>query len=183
MFRRLAKTMLLVVAGCLIAGVYGAVHDQISYSVSYEYFTCFKFIQFSIPEQFQNRLGASIVGWAATWWMGIFIGIFIIPAGMMICRDGNYFKRIFETFAVVAITAFIIGIGALLISFLTVDQNHLPNFLYPDSVTDKVSFARVGIMHNFSYLGGVIGIVTGIIYLIIRRIRGTDDIKVLKVDE
>jgi hypothetical protein len=31
---------------CLIAGAYGALHNQISYSVASEYFQQFKFIQF-----------------------------------------------------------------------------------------------------------------------------------------
>jgi len=40
---------------------------------------------------------------------------------------------------------------------------------YPEGLTDQVSFARAGTMHNFSYLGGLIGIVTGITYLVIQR--------------
>ena len=32
--------------GGLLAGLYGVVHDQVTYSISQEYFTRFKFLQF-----------------------------------------------------------------------------------------------------------------------------------------
>jgi hypothetical protein len=40
---------ILFVLACLFAGIYGALHNQISYSVAPEYFTQFKFIKFQIP--------------------------------------------------------------------------------------------------------------------------------------
>ena len=57
------------------AGGYGAVHNHISYTVSPDYFHAFKFHQFGIPPELRGRVGASIVGWHASWWMGLFVGI------------------------------------------------------------------------------------------------------------
>ncbi len=57
----------LLVAGCLICGLYGMLHNQISYTVAPEYFHAFKFDQFAIPNGLRNRIGASIVGWQASW--------------------------------------------------------------------------------------------------------------------
>jgi hypothetical protein len=42
----------------LVAGLFGIIHDEISYSVSNEYFTKFKFIQFrlldtNLPDRFR----------------------------------------------------------------------------------------------------------------------------------
>jgi hypothetical protein len=54
---------LLLSAGCVLAGLYGAVHNQISYTVSPDYFWTFKFDQFGIPEALRGPLGASLVGW------------------------------------------------------------------------------------------------------------------------
>jgi hypothetical protein len=72
---------------------------------------------------------------------------------------------------VVAVTAIVFGLGALGIASLTIDENNLPNFHYPDGVANRVEFARVGLMHNFSYFGGLVGIVTGLMYLAIARWR------------
>ncbi len=73
----------LLAAGCLISGFYGAAHNQISYTVSPDYFHAFKFIQFEMPANLHNRLGAAIVGWEASWWMGVLIGIPILSVALI----------------------------------------------------------------------------------------------------
>lgn len=63
----------------IIAGLYGIIHDCITYSIAPEYYTNFKFIQFQIPEYFRSNelLGITIVGFLATWWTGLPIGIIL----------------------------------------------------------------------------------------------------------
>lgn len=55
-------TVLLMILACLIAGVYGALHNQISYTVAPEYFTKFKFYQFQIGASLHGREGCALVG-------------------------------------------------------------------------------------------------------------------------
>jgi hypothetical protein len=44
---------LTVIVSALLAGVYGIVHDQLTYSISHEYFTKFKYVQFGFePSRF-----------------------------------------------------------------------------------------------------------------------------------
>lgn len=160
----------LFVAGFLIAGLYGVLHDQLSYSVSPEYFTRLKFTQFHIPPDLHNRLGAGLVGWKATWWMGLPIGAVVIPTGLIIKGAKKYFVQTLRAFLLVAATAFIIGVGALGISYLTIQPDTLsPDCWHPEGVIDVVNFARVGCMHNFSYLGGLIGIISGVSHLFAQK--------------
>jgi hypothetical protein len=42
-------------------------------------------------------------------------------------------------------------------------QTNLPNLHYSEGVANRVEFARVGVMHNFRYLGGLVGIVTALL--------------------
>jgi hypothetical protein len=168
---KLALFPLLLLAGCVVAGLYGALHDQISYTVSPDYYFHFKFIRFHIPEGMQNRVGAAIVGWEATWWMGLFIGVPVLSVGLILPDWKTYLSRCLIAFAVVAVTALAVGLGALAYASCTVTESNLPLFHYPDGVVDNAAFARVGIMHNFSYLGGFLGILTGSLYLIVERIR------------
>jgi hypothetical protein len=158
----------LLVAGCLVAGLYGALHDQISYSVSPDYFHELKFDQFGIPASQHRRLGAAIVGWWATWWMGFLIGVPLMTVGLILPGWKNFLRYCLKSFVVVAATALIFGVGALVVSYFTIDQSSVS--LSPtrsERVADKVAFARVGVMHEFSYLGGFVGIVTGSAYLVI----------------
>lgn len=170
---KLTLLPILLAAGCLLAGLYGAVHDQLSYTVSPDYFHAFKFPMFQIPEHLHNRLGAALVGWRASWWMGVLIGVPVLLAGLPLPDWKSYLKHSLIAFAIVTLTALAIGLAALAYASLTITPENLPDYAYPKLVTDPVAFARVGTMHNFSYLGGFIGIVTAIGYLIAVRWRIT----------
>lgn len=169
---KLALLPVLIAIACLFAGIYGAVHNQISYTVAPEYFTQFKFHQFRIAEGTPDRMGAAIVGWNAAWWMGIVIGVILIPIGLVIRGNWNYFWGMLRVFGVVAITTLIVGLAALAIAFLVVDADTVGEISrYDNEMTDDVAFARAGTMHNFSYLGGLIGIITGGIAILWQRWR------------
>jgi hypothetical protein len=154
-----------------MAGIYGFLHDQISYTVSPEYFTRLKFYQFNIPNSLHNRIGAGIVGVMATWWMGLIIGIIIIPIGLIIPKWKNYLKIMLNAFIYITITALTIAIIALIFGLIKYNTSNLPNFNIPNGVEDKVKFCIVGNMHNFSYIGGIVGMIVGIIYITIKNIK------------
>ncbi len=164
--KKLALFPVLLAAACLVAGLYGALHNQISYTVSSDYFHSFKFHQFGIPENLRGRVGASIVGWHASWWMGLFIGLPLLIVGLILPGWRTYLRCCLFAFAVAAITALVVGLGALVYANLTIS-----NYQDPDGGVDEVAFHRAGMMHEFSYLGGFIGILTGTLYLIVERVR------------
>ena len=172
----MAKILLmpiLLIFACLFAGGYGAAHNQISYTVAPEYFTEFKFHQFRIPDSFSDRAGAAIVGWLASWWMGVFIGVILIPLGLLIPgTPRHYFWSMIRVFWIVAATTFVVGLVALGVSFLVVNSETVGEFTrYNNEIVDDAAFARAGTMHNFGYAGGVLGIVTGAIAIFrLRRI-------------
>lgn len=163
----------LLVLGCLIAGAYGALHDQVSYAASPDYFHAFKFIQFQISPHLHDRLGAAIVGWQATWWMGPIIGVPLLLVGLIIPGWRLYLRCVLTAYGVAVLTALVFGFGALAGGWLLITPENLPSMWvrYPEGVIDHVAFARVGLMHNFSYLGGGLGILTGAAYLIWSRLR------------
>jgi hypothetical protein len=167
----------LLVAGCIIAGLYGALHNQISYTVSPDYFHAFKFQQFDISEDFRDRIGASIVGWHASWWMGLIIGVPVLLVGLIMPGWKAYLTRCLLAIAVVAVTALVTGLVALAWASCTITESTLPPYWYPEGLTNQVAFARAATMHNFSYLGGFLGILTGSAYLVIERIRLTKNLR------
>jgi hypothetical protein len=67
-----------------MAGLFGALHDQMSYTVSSEYFAKFKFIQFHLLDPgVPERIRAAKVGFLASWWMGIPLGVLCGSAGFV----------------------------------------------------------------------------------------------------
>jgi hypothetical protein len=82
--QRVGVYLLFLPAAVLVAGLFGIIHDQISYSVSPEYFTKFKFIQFHLLDvDLPDRARAAMVGFLASWWMGIPLGILCGAAGFV----------------------------------------------------------------------------------------------------
>jgi hypothetical protein len=170
LLQKLALFLPLLMAGCIISGLYGALHDQLTYTLSPDYFHAFKFIAFHIPQSLHNRAGAALVGWQATWWMGVLIGLPVLTLGLIVPDWRYYVKHSLAAFAVVALTALAVGLGALGYSYISIDADHLPSYDFPLGV-DQVAFSRVGMMHNFSYIGGFVGILTAMTYLIIVGVR------------
>jgi hypothetical protein len=80
----------------------------------------------------------------------------------LIPGKANYFWGMVRVFGVVAMTALIVGVAALAIAFAVVDADTVNEISrYGNEIDDDVAFARAGTMHNFSYLGGLAGIITG----------------------
>jgi hypothetical protein len=156
--KRLALLPVALAFACIVAGAYGAIHDQISYTVAPSYYHDFKFTQFAIAPTLHNRLGASIVGWNATWWMGLLIGLPIYIAGLFIRENGEFCRQYIRAAILVVSTALLIGLAALAIAFVSIDEHHLPTWMVGRPVRDPVAFARAGTMHNYSYIGGFVGL-------------------------
>ena len=89
--KKIVTIILLTLAACLLAGTYGILHDQLTYTISPEYYTKFKFYQFELldegmPGPLPNpRLWVCYIGFMATWWLGIPIGI--ILGSISTCKD------------------------------------------------------------------------------------------------
>src|ERR1700694_4054811 len=82
--RKLAVYLSFIVAAMLAAGIFGAFHDQISYSVAPEYFTRFKFLQFKLLDPtVPERVRVAQVGFLASWWMGLPLGLLIGLGGFL----------------------------------------------------------------------------------------------------
>ena len=162
----------LIIVAIIIAGIYGAIHDQISFTVSSEYFTEFKYHQFGfVDSPLPDRAKAAIIGFLASWWMGIPIGLFVGLFGFMHKPVNLMFTRSLKAFAVVAIVTLLVGIGGLVYGwfFASHDLADYRGWFIPEKLDSSRNFLSVGHMHNFSYLGGVIGLTAGIIFQFIQR--------------
>lgn len=165
--------IIVILLSPLIGGLYGMLHDQITYTISEEYYTKFKFFQFGIPEYFRDRFGVSIVGFLATWWMGLPIGIIIGLTGLIQKDYKSMTKATVKAFLVAIILTLVVPLIAVSIWFVAVWFQVSPSEGYvinlPDFVPDNervingISFYAVGLIHNFSYLGGIVGLIGGVI--------------------
>ena len=165
MIKKIGILLLIFFLTPIIAGFYGVIHDQITFMISNEYFTKFKFDQFAVGAAVPNRLGVSYVGWMATWWMGIPLGIILGLIGLIQFDWKLMFKAYYRSLPLIIGIALLTGFCGLLYGRLFLIDKDL-NWFIPDNLIDRKHFVMVGSMHNFSYIGGLTGLITGIIYQI-----------------
>lgn len=153
--------------GGLLGGMYGALHDLITYSISSEYFTRMKFGQFShmdlgLPQRlFAAQIGfiaAGAVGLAAGW----FIARTVVPVwpARMSCRKA---LRAFLFMLLIAATTALIG------NLLGLKTN-IGGMLWNDlceslGISDVPAFLRVALIHTAGYAGALVGMILAILHL------------------
>lgn len=156
----------------LVAGGYGVIHDQITYTISPEYFTRFKYIQFNVnPAVFGgNRITVGIIGFLASWWVGGVIGL-LIGLLSLFFKNAEFAKRVItkSLFIIFCITIVFSAMGFVVGKVYLINTG--VDWWLPEGLQNKNSFILVGTIHNFSYLGGGAGLLVALIYLIIKLIR------------
>lgn len=161
-------------AACL--AIFGALHDQISYSVSSEYFTLFKFDQFDVPASWPPRLGVAKVGGVAGAAAGLISGLIF---GLISSQHSDSRRR-WRTFTAMIITATILTAVASLVawsvSYVYVKTRaDLPLAWQNIAPEDPVGVYRVAWMHDGLYWGGTAASIV-VCILAARRLRSRSQI-------
>ena len=176
--KKLFVYILIVVLAIFAAGLFGVVHNQVSYTVAPEYFTKFKFRRFGLTDTpLPERVRASMVGFLASWWMGVPIGLLVGAAGF-IHRGHRRMLRVSLWALLVAVGfTLLFGLGGLLYGYLQTAHINVAEYrgwFIPADVTDLRRFLCAGYMHNSSYLGGVLAILVAWAFHIVVRVKTND---------
>ena len=167
--KKILTLLLIIGLAPLVGGIYGILHDQLTYTISPEYYTKFKFYQFGLMDIgkeaiFPNpRIEVSAVGFMATWWMGLPIGLILGLVGLVHKDSKKMLRTTMGAILVTVAIAFITGLIGLAYGELYLADAGVSWWL-PDNLVDRKSFIAVGSMHNFSYLGGLTGLIAGTVY-------------------
>ncbi len=164
--REWGRILALAAQGALIAGLYGIAHDQITYTISPEYYTEFKFEQFRYADLgWPLRWHVAEIGFLATWWVGLFSGWFLARSGVRRFPREQLAFRVRRAFVCVFLSALLSGAVAGLVGYFTLHGKTLEAWNGWAAVRDLRRFAIVGYIHDGGYLGGLIGLVLGVLYL------------------
>nr|WP_294903224.1 hypothetical protein [uncultured Lacibacter sp.] len=167
----------------IVAGVYGILHDQITYSISPEYFTKFKYKQFGFePEWFGgHRATVAVIGFLATWWMGLFIGILLGLLSFIFSTHTIMLSTLRKAVLLVLAITVIAGVAGYLYGSFYLAVRPV-NWWMPEDLSDKNAFIIVGSMHNFSYAGGLAAACIAVVYIfktykVVKAKQNTDCLK------
>ncbi len=162
---RMGVALFWIVLGISAAALYGILNDQITVTLSPEYFSVFKRQQFSeVLEQTEllnapTRLQAVLVGALATWWFGLFLSVVLSICGMAGHRPPLGTRLYLQAIAgimlfTLALSVFCGTVGYLLEPFVKPGVNDWP---FLKGIHDVRRAFAIGFWHDGAYLGGFIG--------------------------
>ena len=100
----------MAVVGAFIAGVYGILHDHVTYSIGPEYFTKLKFQQFHYADfGLGDRVFVSCIGFLATWWVGFIIAWFLSRRLIPGQNRATAYREILKGMAIVFASGLVVG--------------------------------------------------------------------------
>jgi hypothetical protein len=102
--------------------------------------------------------------------MGIFLGVPVLLVALIFPGPKDYLRHALIAFAAVLATGLVVGLGGLLVATCAITEANASRFWVPERVADPVAFQRAVMMHDCSYLGGALGILTAWVYLIVARL-------------
>ncbi|MCB1207456.1 MAG: hypothetical protein KDN18_24610 [Verrucomicrobiae bacterium] len=178
--RELPRTLVFTLAGALLAGVYGVAHDQVTYSLGPEYFTCLKFDQFAWakPGWGGPRLFAGEIGFLATWWVGALVAWILVRVSLWHGERIPPVRIMGRAFVIVFVISAFSGLGGWLWGRWRETTGYHEGWhelMRSLGVSDANAFMSVAYIHNASYLGGMLGMLGGLVYLARYRQRVASD--------
>ncbi len=165
--------LLAALGGALIGGCYGALHDQVTYSISPEYFTTVKARQFAWADfGWSRRVFASVVGFLAAGAAGLFAAWFMariaVPRMSLPEARGLILRGLGILFGFAAAGGIL---GWQLVLRHTGDYSYWRPRLPFLPIQDLPHFVAVAYIHNGGYLGGLAGLIIALIYVKLKSAR------------
>lgn len=161
---KLLSVLIITLSAVIIASLFGAAHNQISFTVSDEFFSAYLsghtgvgYWGFTSP-----RTEAALIGVVGSWWVGLITGI-IYSLIFLLLKEKIRYTHIFNAFVInIAATLAASCIGFLLGSFIPWNKS---NVWMDFGINDPQKYVQATYMHEGGYIGTVIGFIAGMIYL------------------
>jgi len=157
------------VIGAFIAGGYGILHDQITYSISPEYFTKLKFHQFQNTDfGFPVRVRVAEIGFLATWWVGFFSAWFLARIAVPAWPEKIARRKVLAGVSIILAFALSSGLAGGWLGSLrrsNPDFSAWQSYAVLLGVNDLPAFVQVAYIHNAGYIGGLLGLVAALVFL------------------
>jgi hypothetical protein len=174
--RKLATFLIIILAAIVIASVYGVGHDQVTYSISPEYYTKWKFIQFNLADTLaaqhmtQPRSAVVMVGVKSAWWIGLCLGIVVAAFALLFRNADTMFATAVQSFGIILLVTAISGVIGWFYGHQVLARRGAGSGVrVPGNVMHQGDFITAGAIHNFSYVGAAVGLLVAIVFLLIKQ--------------
>lgn len=153
--------------GGLFGGIYGFLHDLLTYSISNEYFTRMKFDQFShVDIGLPPRLFAAQIGFIAAGAVGLAAGWFVARTSVAYWPAREALRKSMRAFLLMTLISATTAAAAYVIGLKTNIGGMLWNDLCESlDISDMPAFLQVALIHTAGYAGALTGLLVAIVYL------------------
>lgn len=152
----------------IIAGIYGMLHDQITFTISAEYFLYFKALR---KTTLPHRLAASIIGWNGTWWLGLFAAIILVLLYLIKRNTDHLIKNVVSNALWIICISAAAGIVGGVVGFIFPTQSgEFFDFAMRHNVEYYTAYFSVWMIHWGGYIGSVVGIVYFCLRIVLKKI-------------
>ena len=148
----------------VFTSVFGALHNQFSYSISNEFFRNFLFESFGVNEWNikDERVLASIVGVLGAYWVGMLAGI-VFAFVYLFLNAEQKLKKIVNAILITLIFSMLGSIiGLILGKYVPIENSKAFGDFRP---INPRNYICADYMHTLSYYSGILGLIVGVSYL------------------
>ena len=142
----------------ILFAVYGFLHDQVTYSISTEYFTKLKFDQFAwLRQGNSDRAFAGTIGFVAAGIMGWVMAWFLVRCLLAGPPHAVAMSNVWKAVGTVMLGSLLAAVTAFLYGCTALAEGPPESWLRKVqtlAIVDQRAFVHVAYIHNGSYLGG-----------------------------
>ena len=172
--KKLLTLILVALIASAIAGIYGVINDQITFTISSEYYTKYIFLQYKLVQVegdsriIHPRILVVLVTFLSTWWFPLISGLIIVIFNLI----QNTWKMLLKTSVLAMLISILITVFSAIIGFIlgSLIISKLPKYYFadwcfiPDKLNDYENYITAGTMDAFNFFGGILGLIVAIFY-------------------
>jgi len=164
--KKTGTLILIIVISIILSVIYGITHDFITSKISPEFYTKLTFFNFGILDDYSREFGGNWtfalvwIGFFSTWWFGLLTGLILGIVGMKYSDRKNLLNKTLKSILIVIGITILFGFVGYGIAELNPSEI-ITNYNFPFEIEYKAEFNKVSKIHNFSYYGGIVGLIIG----------------------
>ncbi|MFL9830816.1 hypothetical protein ABS764_08145 [Flavobacterium sp. ST-87] len=162
--KKAATLISIVLISIILSVLYGTAHHFIAFHIAPEFYTKLTFFNFGILDDYGRKFNGNWnlallwVSFFSTCWIGFFIGLIVGIVAIKYHVGKEIFNKTFDAFCMVMVTTFLLGFTGYILAEINPSEIIL-NYSLPFEIEHKVQFNKVAKIHNYSYIGIVVGLI------------------------
>lgn len=168
--RRFGGCISTILLCCVIAGIYGILYNQFTYTISPEYYSLHLFREYNTdPAEYgSERLAAAVVGFKSSWGTGLLIGCGLALTCFIFDSSLEMKKYRWPAILIVLVTTALMGFAGYSLSDAELEQQGVDRYLV-NELANPVEYINVRTIDRYSAVGACLGLLLASSFLFTQK--------------